>query len=94
MQTFKLEFVTPDEAWALENVVSVDVPGAAGRLAVLARHQPLVCLLRPGAVHVTTADGRRAVWQIAAGTLTVQPQGAAIVTPSAKATAPPRTPAG
>ena len=48
MRTFKLEIVTRDAGYPPREVTSLNVPAARGRLTVLARHQPLVCMLQAG----------------------------------------------
>lgn len=71
MKTFPLEIVTRDDAFPVRDVVSVDVPAALGRLAVLAGHQPLVCVLKEGTMTVVTPEGEKELWQVSSGTMTV-----------------------
>jgi F0F1-type ATP synthase epsilon subunit len=71
MSTFELEILTPDRAAPPRPVESLSVPAEGGRLTVLSRHQPLVCLVRAGAVHITAADGQREHWTVGPGTLRV-----------------------
>src|SRR5918911_806956 len=58
-RTFDLSLVTPEGAAFEGEVEMVVVPGEAGEIGVLARHAPLVALLRAGEVRVK-AEGQ---WQ-------------------------------
>jgi F-type H+-transporting ATPase subunit epsilon len=51
-RTFDLSLVTPDGAAFEGEVEMVIVPGAAGEIGVLARHAPLVAMLRAGETRV------------------------------------------
>jgi len=55
--TLHVEIVTPDGCVYDDDAVMVVVPGAEGELGILARHQPLVSLLRVGESRVQTVDG-------------------------------------
>jgi len=72
VSNFRLRIVTPELSYPDREVVSLDVPAEAGRLTVLARHQPLVCLVREGEVRVGTGSAVER-WQVKAGVLRVQP---------------------
>jgi F-type H+-transporting ATPase subunit epsilon len=50
--TFELSLVTPDGAAFEGEVEMIVVPGAAGEIGVLARHAPLVAMLRAGETRV------------------------------------------
>ena len=51
-KTFDLSLVTPDgAAWEGEAEMTV-VPGAAGEIGVLARHAPLVAMLKAGSMRI------------------------------------------
>jgi F-type H+-transporting ATPase subunit epsilon len=58
-RTFDLSLVTPEGAAFEGEAEMVIVPGAAGEIGVLARHAPLVAMLKAGEIRVK-ADGR---WQ-------------------------------
>ena len=90
MDTFQLEIITPTGSFAPRSVLSLDVPAETGRLAVLARHQPLVCALTGGAVTVINENGTRENWTVGPGTLTVAGNSAVLLVKSAS---PPREPA-
>jgi F-type H+-transporting ATPase subunit epsilon len=51
-KTFDLSLVTPDGAAFEGEAEMVVVPGAAGDIGVLARHAPLVAMLRAGEIRV------------------------------------------
>ena len=50
--TFSLSLTTPDGAVFDDEAEMVIVPGAAGEIGVLARHAPLIALLRAGSTRV------------------------------------------
>jgi F-type H+-transporting ATPase subunit epsilon len=58
-RTFDLSLVTPDGAAFEGEAEMVIVPGAAGEIGVLARHAPLVAMLKAGEIRVK-AEGQ---WQ-------------------------------
>ena len=58
-RTFDLSLVTPDGAAFEGEAEMLIVPGAAGEIGVLARHAPLVAMLKAGEVRVKS----RGEWQ-------------------------------
>ena len=52
VRTFDLSVVTPDGAAFEGEAEMVIVPGAAGEIGVLARHAPLVAMLKAGEIRV------------------------------------------
>ncbi len=52
MATFEVSLVTPDGAAFEGEVEMVIVPGAAGEIGVLARHAPLVAMLKAGSTRI------------------------------------------
>jgi F-type H+-transporting ATPase subunit epsilon len=52
MATFEVSLVTPDGAAFEGEVEMVVVPGAAGEIGVLARHAPLVAMLKAGSTRI------------------------------------------
>ena len=58
-KTFDLSLVTPDGAAFEGEAEMVVVPGAAGEIGVLARHAPLVAMLKAGEIRVKANGG----WQ-------------------------------
>ena len=75
-----LEMVTPTGALPPRAVQFLDVPAEGGRLTILARHQPMVCLLRAGTVVARDAEGAEEQWTIRSGTLTVERGGVTLLT--------------
>ena len=57
MATLEVSLVTPDGPAFEGEVQMVIVPGAAGEIGVLARHAPLVAMLRAGATRVHVDEG-------------------------------------
>ena len=54
---FSVSVVTPEGAAFDGDAELLIVPGAAGEIGVLARHAPLVALLKAGSTRVHTGDG-------------------------------------
>ena len=54
MSTYSFKIMTPDKTLYSENVTSVTVSGAGGRLTVLAHHTPMVALLAKGPILIRT----------------------------------------
>jgi F-type H+-transporting ATPase subunit epsilon len=52
MATFEVSLVTPEGAAFEGEVEMVVVPGAAGEIGVLARHAPLVAMLKAGSTRI------------------------------------------
>jgi F-type H+-transporting ATPase subunit epsilon len=57
-KTYDLSLVTPDGPVFEGEVEMVIVPGAAGEIGVLARHAPLVAMLKAGGVRVHVSEGQ------------------------------------
>lgn len=83
MRTFTLEIVTPERSFPARQVVFLDVPGVVGRLTVLPGHEPFICALTAGPVHLRAVaalagnDGKEPgvtheTWHIKRGTLSVE----------------------
>ena len=56
IRTFDLSVVTPDGAAFEGEAEMVIVPGAAGEIGVLARHAPLVAMLKAGEIRVKAGN--------------------------------------
>jgi F-type H+-transporting ATPase subunit epsilon len=56
VRTFDLSVVTPDGAAFEGEAEMVIVPGAAGEIGVLARHAPLVAMLKAGEIRVKAGN--------------------------------------
>jgi F-type H+-transporting ATPase subunit epsilon len=55
-RTFSLSVVTPEGAVFEGEAERIVVPGAAGEIGVLARHAPLVAMLRAGEIRIRSGD--------------------------------------
>jgi len=55
---FSVSVVTPEGAAFEGDAEMLIVPGAAGEIGVLARHAPLVAMLKAGSTRVHTGDGQ------------------------------------
>ena len=56
-KTFSVSLVTPEGPAFEGDAVMLIVPGAAGEIGVLARHAPLVAMLKAGSTRVHVRDG-------------------------------------
>src|ERR1700749_4736620 len=54
MATFQFDLVSPEKLAFSGEVDQVDVPGVEGEFGVLAGHAPVVAVIRPGILTVTT----------------------------------------
>lgn len=54
MATFHFDLVSPEKLAFSGEVDQVDIPGAEGDFGVLAAHAPVVAVIRPGILTVTT----------------------------------------
>ena len=62
-----MSLVTPEGAVFDEEAEMIVVPGDAGEIGVLARHAPLIALLRAGSTRVYTSVDRDEVQEFATG---------------------------
>jgi len=60
--TFKFELVSPERILMSVDAEQVIVPGAEGQFTVFQGHAPVISTLLPGVIHVTTADGKKAIF--------------------------------
>jgi F-type H+-transporting ATPase subunit epsilon len=75
---FKLEVVAPDREVFNEEVSAITVPGAGGEFGVLARHEPLVSILKPG-TFVVSQGVKRAYYFVSGGFIEVTPDSATVL---------------
>jgi len=61
MATFHFDLVSPEKLAFSGEVDQVDVPGAEGDFGVLAGHAPIVAVIRPGILTVTTGGSRQKI---------------------------------
>jgi F-type H+-transporting ATPase subunit epsilon len=66
-KTFALSLVTPEGAAFEGEVEMLIVPGDAGEIGVLARHAPLVAMLRAGSTRIYRDRGSEDVLEFATG---------------------------
>lgn len=59
MATFHFDLVSPEKLAFSGEVDQVDLPGAEGDFGVLALHAPVVAVIRPGILTVTTGAEHR-----------------------------------
>jgi F-type H+-transporting ATPase subunit epsilon len=80
---FRLEIVTAERVVLSEEVDQVNVPGAAGRMGVLARHEPLLTSLVPGEMSIIK-NGERHPFAISGGFMEVLPDRVTILADTAE----------
>jgi F-type H+-transporting ATPase subunit epsilon len=66
-RTFSISLVTPEGAVFEDEAEMIIVPGDAGEIGVLARHAPLIALLRAGSTRVYRSVDREEVEEFATG---------------------------
>jgi F-type H+-transporting ATPase subunit epsilon len=66
-RTFSISLTTPDGAVFEDEAEMVIVPGAAGEIGVLARHAPLIALLKAGSTRVYRDRESQDVQEFATG---------------------------
>jgi F-type H+-transporting ATPase subunit epsilon len=66
-RTFSISLTTPDGAVFEDEAEMVIVPGAAGEIGVLARHAPLIALLKAGSTRVYRDRETQDVQEFATG---------------------------
>lgn len=53
------------------DVISVQIPGVAGEMEILAHHEPIISPLKAGKLTIKKADGTKETYDITSGTLEV-----------------------
>jgi F-type H+-transporting ATPase subunit epsilon len=66
-KTFSVSLVTPDGPVFDDEAEMIVVPGEAGEVGVLARHAPLVALLKAGSTRVYRSVDRKEIQEFATG---------------------------
>jgi F-type H+-transporting ATPase subunit epsilon len=66
-RTLSVSLVTPDGAVFDDEAEMIIVPGEAGEIGVLARHAPLIALLKAGSTRVYASRERQEVREFATG---------------------------
>ncbi|HEX6291821.1 MAG TPA: F0F1 ATP synthase subunit epsilon [Herpetosiphonaceae bacterium] len=80
---FRLEIVTAERVVMSEDVDQVNVPGAAGRMGILARHEPLLTSLIPGELSIIK-NGERIPFAVSGGFMEVLPDRVTILADTAE----------
>ncbi len=80
---FRLEVVTAERVVLSEEVDQVNVPGAEGRMGILARHEPLLTSLIPGELDIIR-NGETTPFAISGGFMEVLPDRVTILADSAE----------
>lgn len=80
---FRLEVVTAERIVLSDDVDQVNVPGAAGRMGIMARHEPLLTSLVPGEMTIIK-DGERIPFAISGGFMEVLPDRVTILADTAE----------
>lgn len=84
MANFKCRIVSAREELYAGDVHVLVASGIDGELGILAGHMPLITLLKPGPMHLKTADGVDEVIYVKGGVLEVQPHGVTVLADSAE----------
>ena len=72
---FNFELVSPERLLLSEQVISVVVPGTEGEFTVLAKHAPVMAMLKAGVVDATLASGGTKRIFVRGGFADVSPSG-------------------
>jgi len=65
----RLEILTPEKTLFDNEVLSVQVPGKAGRFEMLNNHMPIVSSLKKGVIKITRTDNKKQEVEIASGVI-------------------------
>jgi F-type H+-transporting ATPase subunit epsilon len=79
MATLKLEIVTPEAKIFSEDVDIVYVPGVDGELGILPKHIPLMTMIKPGELRVSTG-GKDTFMAVGEGFVEVTGQSVTVLT--------------
>lgn len=84
MATFKCRVVSAKEELYVGDISVLVATGQDGELGILAGHTPLITLLKPGPMHLKSADGTDEVIYVKGGVLEVQPSLVTVLADSAE----------
>ena len=85
-----VEVVSTDRIWWEGEAQSVRAPAADGDMGILAGHQPVLAVLRPGSVWITIESGERVEMPLTGGFLSVDGDSVTVVVdPTAAGLIPP-----
>ncbi|WP_386086870.1 F0F1 ATP synthase subunit epsilon [Wolbachia endosymbiont (group A) of Norellia spinipes] len=80
MNTFKVQFFSPDDQISFSGVVSLSVIGLEGELMILAHHAPYLIYLLPGMITVKMSNQTEKKVVIDSGVLEVANNNCSIIT--------------
>lgn len=84
MANFKCRVVSAREELYSGDISILVASGVDGELGILAGHTPIITLLKPGPMHIKTADGVDEVIYVQGGVLEVQPHLVTVLADSAE----------
>lgn len=84
-EAFKFELVSPERLLVSEEVDAVIIPGADGEMTVMARHAPVMTMVKPGVVTVRPASGAEERYVVFGGFADILPEGCTLLAESAVA---------
>jgi F-type H+-transporting ATPase subunit epsilon len=79
MATLKLQIVTPEAKILSEDVEIVYLPGVEGELGILPKHIPLMTMIKPGELRVTS-QGKETVMAVGEGFVEVTGENVTVLT--------------
>ncbi|WP_265035817.1 F0F1 ATP synthase subunit epsilon [Wolbachia endosymbiont (group A) of Anomoia purmunda] len=80
MNTFKVQFFSPDDQISFSGVVSLSVTGLEGELMILAHHAPYLIYLLPGMITIKMSNQTEKKVVIDSGVLEVANNNCSIIT--------------
>lgn len=82
-EAFKFELVSPERLLVSDQVESVVIPGVEGEMTVMARHAPVMTMIKPGVVTVNTTAGGHDRYVVFGGFADILPEGCTLLAESA-----------
>lgn len=81
-ESFAFELVSPEKLVLSEQTMQVVVPGTEGYFTVMAKHAPVIAMIKPGVVEVTLESGDLRRLLVRGGFADVSPNGLTLLTES------------
>jgi len=78
-EAFSFELVSPESLILSGQASEVVVPGTEGYFTVMARHAPVMALVKPGIIEAKMADGKTERYVIYGGFADVTPEGLTVL---------------
>lgn len=82
--TMHVDIVSAEKAIFSGTVESLVAPAEGGEVGILPRHSEMLCLLKPGQVHIRLSDGEEQLIYVSGGILEVQPHVVTILSDTAE----------